>query len=90
VVLFFGQQARLVAADGSTLHATYQGAGAPALSGPAPGLFSLQGSYVISGGTGRFARATGCGTLTGEQSVGARLPPLQSTGRLELEGWIAF
>lgn len=49
-----------VAADGSTLSYTYQGAG---------GAEGSSGTWTITGGTGRFEGATGSGTFV---VVGAR------------------
>jgi hypothetical protein len=56
----------MVAANGDELHWTYSG------SGPVPnasGEVTFGGVFTITGGTGRFADATGSGTFEGSGSV---------------------
>lgn len=54
-------------ADGSLLHATYSGT----LSHRPGAPHEISGHFVITGGTGRYARATGGGTLSGYEDIGA-------------------
>src|SRR5919199_1044704 len=61
--------ATFTAANGDTLTATVDGQGTPTTT---PGVVSIVEVYTITGGTGRFADATGSFTLesTLEQSTG--------------------
>lgn len=52
----------LTAANGDTLTADYQGTIVPTATPP---VYDAIGTYVVTGGTGRFARASGFGALTG-------------------------
>ncbi len=56
----------MIAANGDELHWSYSG------GGPLPdasGLSAITGTFVITGGTGRFADASGGGTVEGVASV---------------------
>jgi hypothetical protein len=52
----------MVAANGDELHWTYEGTGSLP---DAEGNTVINGSFVITGGTGRFTDATGTGTIQG-------------------------
>lgn len=86
---FFGPRFVLTTADGDQLIAQYSGTASPALSTPAGGLYNLAGTYTIIGGTGRFAGAQGCGTLTGSEAVSFTGLPT-GVGRISLQGVIAY
>jgi hypothetical protein len=51
--------------DGSVVHATYSGT----LSHRAGAPHEIAGHFVITGGTGRYARASGGGTLSGYEDI---------------------
>jgi hypothetical protein len=72
---------RITAADGDTLLATFNGLGTPTAS---PGVFSVVETATITGGTGRFAGATG--SFVVQRSVD--LIALVTTG--SLDGTIAY
>jgi hypothetical protein len=63
--LFVGGTFVAVAADGSELTGTYEGQ----LLATATTLFDIEGSYVVTGGTGRFEGATGSGSFTGTDDI---------------------
>ncbi len=52
----------LTATNGDTIHGTYAGQAAPTIE---PGVISYEASGPVTGGTGRFAGATGNLTFTG-------------------------
>lgn len=54
------------AANGDTIFGTYSGRLVPTAT---PGLFQLDGEFVIEGGTGRFTDASGGGDATGEVNL---------------------
>lgn len=56
----------LVAANGDTLTADYSGALLPSAAYP---VYTLSGSFRITGGSGRFSGATGAGSLTGTSNI---------------------
>src|SRR5262245_7412271 len=51
----------MTAADGDEVHGRYETTGTPNLE---LGLLKIEGKFCITGGTGRFANATGGGDLT--------------------------
>jgi hypothetical protein len=61
----------LTAANGDQVFGTYS---TTAVIDAAAGLVHFDGPYVITGGTGRFANATGSGTIRG---VGRVAPPFE-------------
>jgi len=63
----------LVAANGDLLHLRYSGTLAPRPNAP----HVIAGAFVITGGTGRFAGATGSGSVSGSESIN----PLAGTGQ---------
>ena len=52
----------MIAANGDELHWAYEGTGSPP---DEEGISVLTGTFLITGGTGRFADATGSGTFHG-------------------------
>ena len=72
---------RLTAANGDELHATGAGRNAPA----GPGQVGFTATMTITGGTGRFADATGELRIEGVATLAAR----SSTLRI-VEGWIDY
>ncbi|MBS0448669.1 MAG: hypothetical protein JSR59_22325 [Proteobacteria bacterium] len=71
----------LTAANGDTLTADYSGSMLPTVNYP---VFSLSGSYRITGGTGRYVGATGTGTLQGATNI------VSGAGAYTLTGQIAI
>jgi len=65
----------ITAANGDQLHGTYE---TVVHADFAANTLSATGSYVITGGTGRFANAGGAGTLS---VTGSLLPPFDVAGR---------
>ena len=74
----------LTAANGDELKANYQGALMPV--GGSSTQFSITGTFAVSGGTGRFVRATGGGALGGHITLGLQVSP----GRYLIDGWISY
>ena len=67
VFTFTGGKLVLTAANGDTLTADYSGALLPT-SATSP-VYSLSGSYRLTGGSGRFSGATGAGILLGSSNI---------------------
>lgn len=80
VFTFTGGRLLLTAANGDTLHADYSGALLPT-SAVSP-LYSLSGSYRVTGGTGRFRGATGAGTLQGSSNILTGQSSYQASGTI--------
>jgi hypothetical protein len=78
--LFTSRQVVLTLAHGDEIWAAYGGT-LSAESG------AITGTYLIYGGTGRFANATGAGTLRGFETLD--LATGAGTGRIELRGTLA-
>jgi hypothetical protein len=78
---FSSRHVVLQAADGDQLVATYTGTATPQTDGS----LVLRGSFTFTGGTGRFATASGYGTLEGVQNI-ATVP---ATGFVMLTGQLA-
>jgi hypothetical protein len=78
----------LTTANGDAIHATYSGTATP-VSAQTPWLLALRGTVTFTGGTGRFAKVKGSGTLSGIEDIS----PLQSLqparGYLTLTGQIS-
>lgn len=72
-----------VAANGDQLFATYAGTLQPQPGGP----HAVKGHFVITGGTGRFAGATGGGTLQGTEDI-SRV--VIGEGEISLSGRIRY
>ena len=66
------------AADGDTIEGSYSGNLVPTSAG-----FEIHGSFMIDGGTGRFAGASGSGAALGMQYN-------DNTAELELDGTISY
>jgi hypothetical protein len=62
-----GTGLRLRTSDGSVLFATYSGTLRHRPGEP----HAIKGDFVVTGGTGRFRHATGGGTLSGHEDIGA-------------------
>ncbi len=71
----------VVAANGDELRAQYSGTLVPSALPP---YSTISGSYRITGGTGRFAGATGGGKLGGIENL------LTGQGRLTLSGTLSY
>jgi hypothetical protein len=69
----------LTAADGDTVTGTYGGRLQPTVT---PNLFYIDGTFLITGGTGRFAGASGGGAATGMTDL--------LTSEIELAGHFSF
>jgi hypothetical protein len=69
----------LTTANGDTLTADYSGSLTPTANYP---VFSLSGTYRITGGTGRLAGATGTGTLQGLDNIASGTGQYVMTGTL--------
>ena len=77
-----GMKVVLTAANGDQLFATYRGSATPQPGG----VLLLSGTFSFMGGTGRFARATGTGTLDGVEDISTA----PAGGVLELSAQIAY
>ena len=70
----------LMAANGDTLNGTFSGSFVPTGQGT---MFTVvNGTYSFNRGTGRFAAATGSGTLTGTQDIATGKGQLQAKGTI--------
>lgn len=79
VVAFYGGYWLWTAANGDQLYGTYAGT----MPFNPAGYFEIHGHFWITGGTGRFAGATGEGPASGSQSM-------QGIADLYLNGWISI
>ncbi len=71
----------LTAANGDELHASYSGTLSPTATPP---IYSIAGTYTLTGGTGRFSGANGTGTLQGLENM------TTNQGQLQLSGTISY
>ncbi|HSJ64378.1 MAG TPA: hypothetical protein VK922_10850 [Gemmatimonadaceae bacterium] len=71
------------AADGSTIIGTYDGYLVPTSH---PTQFTIQGTFVITGGTGRFEGASGSGLATGTFDTATGAASLELTGHVSSVG----
>ena len=69
---------RLTAANGDELHGVHAGTSWPA----GPGVIGFSATMTITGGTGRFANATGQVTLSGEATLATRTTVARFDGSL--------
>lgn len=74
----------LRAANGDVVLADYSGVFTLATTGN----YTFAGQYVITGGTGRFADASGTGVLSG--SLQGEVPSFQQAVSIDVEGEIAY
>lgn len=72
----------LMAANGDTLNGTFNGSFIP--TGKGTVFTVVNGTYSFNRGTGRFAAATGTGTLTGTQDI------VTGKGQLQAKGTISY
>jgi hypothetical protein len=84
----------VTAANGDKIYMNYFGLFMPTgtFSASKLPIFALhkEGSaFFITGGTGRFANATGSGFMSGQEEVSADWD-IPSTGQMQLEGYISF
>ena len=75
---------RLASANGDELKAIYSGVLVP-VAGSA-NLFTINGQFSVTGGSGRFLRASGSGYLQGTITLG----PLVSQGQYEVIGQLSY
>ena len=75
----------LQAANGDQLFATYSGTATP----QAGGALLLSGQFILNGGTGRFASATGTGTIDGLEDISG-VPYQPAVGTVMLSGKISY
>lgn len=71
----------LTAANGDEVHADYSGSLSPTATPP---IYSIAGTYRITGGTGRFSNASGTGSLQGIENLQT------GQGQLGLSGTISY
>lgn len=69
----------LTAANGDELRADYDGSLSPTATPP---IYSVAGSYQVTGGTGRFSGANGSGTLQGITNLQTGQGQLQASGTI--------
>ncbi|MBC7703537.1 MAG: hypothetical protein H7274_06290 [Rhodoferax sp.] len=69
----------LLAANGDTLVAEYSGALLPSAAYP---VYTLSGTYRVTGGTGRFSSATGAGSMQGTTNITTGQGTFVATGTL--------
>ena len=77
-----GTSVALRTASGDTLFGTYQGT---ATGQPYP-IEALSGTVTFAGGTGRFAKASGTGTLEGVENIGGE----PATGVIVISGKVTY
>ena len=75
----------LQAANGDQLFATYSGTATPQEGGA----LLLSGQFILNGGTGRFASATGAGTIDGLEDISG-VPYQPGVGTVMLSGKISY
>jgi hypothetical protein len=80
---------RKITASGDELHGTYAGTSS-VIQAPAPvGIFAIDGHLVFTGGTGRFADATGSQHMLGTQTSDFSQPDVPTSVELSLIGTIS-
>jgi hypothetical protein len=78
------------AANGDQLFGTYVGT-ATVVQPPSPvGIFSVSGTITFTGGTGRFARATGSTTMAGTEQADFSQAPVPTQVTLTMLGTISY
>lgn len=78
----------LAAANGDKLTGNYDGLFVPINSGPTYSISDA--TFEITGGTGRFAQATGSGELQGTQDTTTGDGTLNADGTMSNLGWVLF
>ena len=84
---FTNGELTLTAANGDQLTVTYSGTFTPTTNDPTnpqAAIYAISGTFQVTGGTGRFANATGQGVLSGFENIRTFL------GHLELTGTISY
>lgn len=71
----------MITANGDEVHGTFEGS---ASFDPPPPNATLQCTWVITGGTGRFAEAEGAGDCVDSHQLG------NGQSRIGFEGWIGY
>ena len=69
----------LIAASGETLRAEYSGKLTPTATAK---VYTIAGTFRITGGTGRFAAATGNGLLSGVENISTLVGQFEFTGTI--------
>ena len=84
-VNFFFSDGRLTltAANGDKLTASYSGSLLP-VPGASPPVHAINGTFSVTGGSGRFAGARGGGSLQGSEDI------VTLKGRYEVKGMLSF
>jgi hypothetical protein len=78
------------AANGDQLFGTYVGS-ASVIQPPSPiGIFSISGTVTFTGGTGRFAGATGTTTMAGTEQADFSQTPIATQVTLTMLGTISY
>jgi hypothetical protein len=86
---FIAGQFHKIAANGDELSGTYAGTSS-IIRAPAPvGVFAIQGQLAFTGGTGRFANATGWQEMVGTQTSDFSQPGVPTTVELRMTGTIS-
>ena len=86
---FTAGQFQKVAANGDELVGTYAGTSS-VIQAPAPvGVFAIRGHLTFTGGSGRFASATGSQEMVGIQTSDFSQPGVPTTVELSLTGTIS-
>lgn len=79
--VFSNGKLSVIAANGDELRADYSGNLSPSATPP---VFVINGTYRITGGTGRFANASGTGTVGGLENL------VTHQGQLEFKGSLTY
>lgn len=80
---------RKVAANGDELFGTYEGTSS-VIQAPAPvGIFAIRGQLAFTGGSGRFADASGSQAMVGTQTSDFSQPNVPTTVELSMTGTIS-
>ena len=79
-LFLFSSQQVVLTLNGGEIWATYGGTLSTETG-------AIHGLYFINGGTGRFAHATGAGTINGFESLD---PAAGGTGQIQLRGTLSF
>ena len=72
----------LTATDGDEIRASYSGTFSPLPHSIPFTLYTITGTFTVTGGTGRFSNATGSGDLHGIENILTRQGQLDATGTI--------